>query len=173
MRNGYCHCQIQYFSIAHVQFVHRMHYGRKIDFLFLRLVLNVTGSLMAAHAGSHSITRDDIDREWNVFLYWWIPHSQDLCVCASVLFLLCLVESQTIRQKQKRDLKKKKAKKKKHRSQAHFTSSHPFPHSGCWHATQLVTAWITLHEGLGQRITLEIQFCATSNVGKDPSDAVW
>lgn len=36
-----------------------------------------------------------------------------VCVCASVLFLLCLVESQTIRQKQKRDLKKTKKTKTK------------------------------------------------------------
>jgi len=35
------------------------------------------------------------------------------------------------------------------RSQTHFTNIHPFTHSDCWHATQLVTAWITLHEGPG------------------------
>lgn len=60
---------------------------------------------------------------------------------------------------------------KEHRSQPHFTCRNPFTHSGCCQATQLVTAWITLHEGLGQTIRLEIQFCATSNVRRDPSDA--
>lgn len=58
-----------------------------------------------------------------------------------------------------------------HRSQTVFTSRLPFRHPGRWHASQLVTAWLTHGEGLGQRIMPEIQFCATSNVREDLSDA--
>lgn len=79
-----------------------------------------------------------------------------------VISVFCLINSPAFGKK----------KKKKNRSQTHITSNHPFTLSGCWHVTQLVTAWITLHEALGERITVEIQFCATSNVRIDPSDSL-
>lgn len=114
----------------------------KNDFLLPRLVLNVTDSLMAAHAGSHSI----IAREGG--------HQQRIgCQRNKIIFKLFVL-------------------KEKSTGHGHISPAaiHLHP-SGCCHATQLVTAWITLHEGLGQTITLEIQFCATSNVREDPSDA--
>ena len=96
-------------------------------------------SRTTAHAGSHSIGDDERWHWQRIFLYWRIPHSVFVCVCVCP-FPLCLMNSQAIRPKKKKE--------KQLRSQTHFTSSHPFTRSGCWHATQLVTAWITLHEGL-------------------------
>lgn len=137
----------------------------KNEFLLPRLVLNVTGSLLAAHTGSHSITTEWTTRN-KIYFCMAESHVQKCCKVAygrrnrtrTMFFFFSFLSPYFFFSKE-------------HRSLPHFTSSNPFTHAGCCQATQLVTAWIILHEGLGQTIKLEIQFCATSNVRQDPSDA--
>lgn len=112
------------------------------------------------NAGSHSIGNDTRWHWRSTKCVFALENSAPLEVVC-VISAFCLINSPAF------------GKKKKNRSQTHITSNHPFTLSGCWHVTQLVTAWITLHEALGERITVEIQFCATSNVRIDPSDSLW
>lgn len=90
-----------------------------------------------------------------------------VCVHMRVFHFLCLSNELLDHQTKKKHIHTQG------RSQTHFTSNYPFTHLGCWHVTQLVTAWITLYKGLRERITVEIQFCVTSNVRVDPSDPLW
>lgn len=96
-------------------------------------------------------------REESVLLHWENLHHQSVCVN------MCVCSELIDHQREESETELM--------SRTVFTSSLPFTHPGRWHATQLVTAWIRHGEGLGQRIRLEIQFCATSNSRKDPSDA--